>query len=105
MESDPVSVPEPGPQPPESAGGEPSNEAAESDPGQCPVCGGSNDEVASYCQHCGTALFATCSVCGRETRDQPFCPECGTKLADECDVCGYRRHPSEQYCPLCGTEF
>lgn len=96
---------EPAEREPEPPGGEPSDDGAEREPGECPVCGGDNDETASYCQHCGTALYTTCPVCGRETRDQPYCPECGTQLADECGVCGYRRHPSEEYCPLCGTEF
>ncbi len=51
---------------------------------KCTTCGHINDEGASFCSNCGTALALTCPVCSTPyTAGASFCSNCGAKLGAE----------------------
>src|SRR3990170_6443475 len=48
---------------------------------QCPTCGHSNSDDASFCSNCGTSLVSTCPVCSTPyTAGSSFCSKCGAPL-------------------------
>ena len=48
---------------------------------QCPNCGRSNREDASFCSHCGASLLTPCPVCSTPyAAGSSFCSNCGARL-------------------------
>lgn len=90
----------------EDSGGDEESQSEEGEVGEgnCPVCRAINDEEATYCGNCGTAIRRTCFVCGSQAPGQEYCPTCGTELVTNCAVCGHKQRANRTYCEKCGTE-
>src|SRR5712692_4354440 len=51
---------------------------------QCPQCQHENNEMAKFCEECGTKLVRVCPGCSHDVSPRAkFCPECGIPLSGQ----------------------